>query len=704
MALLLLWIGLAGYWVLPWVLPLPHPLGQSVKPGLDFRDRSGVPLRKVLAGGARVEAALALENIPRDLIEATVCAEDKRFRSHGGIDFLALARAARDWVVTGEARSGASTITQQLVKITSPRRPRTPRFKLIEMLTARKLEMLWSKDQILGEYLNRLDYGNLLVGCNAASRGYFAKPPADLTLAECAFLAGIPQAPTRLDPYRHRREATKRQRWIIAKMVKEDRTGARDAARAFLEPLRLKSAYHVFEAPHAIDLILGQGLAERPHPGAERGARLIRTTIDLGLQREVEAILETGLGEIAARNVCQGAVVVIENGSGEVLALAGSRDYFSPEGGQINGAWSPRSPGSALKPFTYLLAMERGGSPATIVDDLPVIYPGRGGAYRPVNYDKRFYGPMTYRAALANSLNVSAIKVLERIGGPEPLHRTLVNCGLSTLRHPSEYYGLGLTLGNAEVRLLELANAYACLARLGIYRPWRLLKQDRSVNDAGVRLFDGDASYLLADMLSDKLARSPAFGAHSVLNLPFRVACKTGTSTDFRDNWTLGYTPEFTVGVWVGNFDNTPMRGVSGVTGAGPVFNRVFTSLQRRRSSSWYPQPGAIVSAEIDIRNGKRWNGEIATRGRKSVVSIARRRELFRAANLPPLARAQDYDSAGRALLPGIYAGWLAGDDNWLGDHALTREGSHPKRSAVILSPEPGSTIYLDPDLPDRGG
>lgn len=792
-ALFLIALWTSGYWVLPWLMPVPAQLRQPPTPGLDFRDRNGLPLRKTLAGGSRIEAPLRFGDMPSHLVRATVCAEDKRFWSHGGIDFLALARAGRDAACEGRIVSGASTITQQLVKISSPRRARSPKSKLIEMLTARKLEMMWSKERILSEYLNRLDYGNLLVGCAAASRGYFDKPPSDLTLAECAFLAGIPQAPTRLNPRFSRERTTSRQHWILKKMYREGSIDESAVSRAILQPLRLSSAYHVFEAPHAIDLLLKLGCGDFPG-GSGAAPHLCRTTIDLELQREVDAILKAALDGMSEQHARHGAVVVIDNATGDVISLAGSGDYFSEASGQLNGAWVPRSPGSALKPFTYLLALEKGDSPATLVHDLPVEYPGDSGVYRPVNYDRRYYGPMTYRVALANSLNVSAVKVLERIGGPAPLHEALRACGIDTLREAPRHYGLGLTLGNAEVRLLELTNAYACLARLGIHKPWRLLlnqrqgraeaslpsrsdqpRPDTSPAPAASRhpssflpppssllprpsfhaplstppalqhskinnqqspianpspletpLFSPSASYLLADILSDPLARCRAFGTHSVLDLPFRVACKTGTSTDFRDNWTLGYTPEYTVGVWIGNFTNEPMHGVSGVTGAAPVFREIFTMLHRRFGMSWFPRPADIVEAAIDIRNGKQWreeeeDGDGGTSGRlrPALVSLAKRTEIFRAGNLPPVALPGDYDAAGRARFPENYASWLRSEDNWLGARAAFcgevavagTPASHAPRPAPpasslppeIVFPVPGSTFYLDPDLPGSG-
>ncbi|MCB1079550.1 MAG: transglycosylase domain-containing protein, partial [Verrucomicrobiae bacterium] len=463
------------------------------------------------------------------------------------------------------------------VKISSPPRSRNLRTKLVEMMTARKLEMSWDKDAILTAYLNRLPYGNQLTGCRAAARGYFGKPLGDLSVAESAFLAGLPNKPTRFNPYRNFDGARERQQYILGRLREEQWISDAQCSAAKTEALRLTESGPVgeFEAPHFIELVR---MAEED--GGELSAR---TTLDLELQHFVEGEIEIQLRAldqlIGGRLSTQAGVVVIENATGEVLALAGSRDFFGSPGGQINGAWTPRSPGSALKPFTYLLALEQGKTAATVLPDVPVEFPTPTGAYRPVNYDRRFRGPVTVRRALANSLNVPAVRMLDAIGGPERLHSTLTKqLGFTGLDPDPNRYGLGLTLGTAEVRLIELTNAYACLARLGEYRPYRLTQQGRIADST---LFDRDACWLIADILSDNLARAEAFGLNSPLRFPFRVAAKTGTSTDYRDNWTVGFTPEYTVGVWVGHFGNTPLQDVSGVSGAGPIFHAVMTELHR---------------------------------------------------------------------------------------------------------------------------
>ena len=409
-----------------------------------------------------------------------------------------------------------------------------------------------------------------------------------------------------------------------------------------------------------------------------------RTTLDLELNHQVESSLNDQLARIADKHATSGAVVVIENATGQVLALAGSGDYFRPGAGQINGAWVARSPGSAIKAFTYALALERGANPCTVVADVPTEFATPTGNYAPNNYNHRFYGPVSLRFALGNSLNVAAIRVLGLAGGPEALHRCLRELGLTTLDHSAEYFGLGLTLGNAEVRLLELTNAFATLARGGKYQPYRLLLREGHATPAR-RVFDARAAFLVADMLSDNGARAASFGLESYLRFDFPVACKTGTSSDYRDNWAIGFTPEFTVGVWVGNPDNSPMRGITGVTGAAPILHDVFTYLHDQRGTSWFKRPEGI--AEFSVQP---FTGREMPRNRAGAL-------LEKCMWTPEAERAGDYDEAGRVVLPRDYAAWLESSQNGLGNLVVCEKSA---ARLHIIAPAPGSVFFLDPDLP----
>ncbi len=664
--------------------PFPAALETAPPPSTEFVDRNGQPLRMLLAEERRYAQRCTLTQVSPSLVTATIAAEDRRFFTHHGVDPLAAARALWQYARGRPPASGASTITMQLVKLAQPG-PRTVLRKLAQTWLALRVERSWSKERILTEYLNRLDYGNLQVGIASASRFYFGKPAIDLSSAESAFLAGLPKAPTRLNPHEHFAAAEARAQWIERRVavLNPNPTPALTPNPSGTTPLRLRPPTHDFAAPHFVDLLL----ARRDIVPLEGGE--IRTTLDLALNRFAERAILENLRELTGKNATAGAAVVLDNATGDVLALAGAATESSAA--DVNTAWMIRSPGSAMKPFTYLLALQKGCHPGTIVPDVPTDFPTSTGSYRPNNYNHRFYGPVSLRFALGNSLNVGAIRALELAGGPEALQRAMLRAGITTLDQPADYYGLGLTLGNGEVRLLELANAYATLARLGEYWPFRLLLRDTASPPRAQRIFDADAAYLLADMLSDNTARASSFGLSSYLRFDFPVACKTGTSSDYRDNWCLGYTPEFTVAVWVGNPDGRPMQGITGVTGAAPVMHELIEHLHQTRGTSWYASPPPSVHTyTLDPLTGH----QVAENHPGAV------REKCLAP--PPLATASDYEEAGRVLLPPVYSAWLSSSQNALGSLASSSSSSSssPLPPLEILEPPAGSLFYLDPDLP----
>ncbi len=659
--------------------PLPAALFQASPSSLELTDRHGAPLREVRAGG-HFSRETPLAEIPMNLVHAMLAAEDKRFLEHRGVDWLATARALTGNLRRGRVSSGASTITQQLVKLAQPRR-RNWRTKVMEALAALRLEQIWTKDQILTAYLNRLDFGNLNVGVAAAVECYFGKPLADLTDAEAAFLAGLPKNPTRLNPYRGLPAASRRQQVVLQRMRADGWLSSDAAARAGAETLRLQPPGRVYRAPHFTDLVL----RELP---VKTGR--VRTTLDAELQQSVEHIVRDRLAPLHAQNVKQAAAVVLDNSTGDILAMVGSESYFAAAAGQVNGALARRSPGSALKPFTYLLAFERGVTPADVAADVPAAFVTPTGVYQPEDFTQRCLGPVRYRLALANSLNIPAVRVLASLGGAAPLRDRLTEWGITTLDRPADQYGLGLTIGNAEVRLLDLANAYASLARLGVYRPYRLSLSPELHSAAPTRFAEpisAGAAWQIADVLSDNEARVHSFGRDSALHFDFPVACKTGTSTDFRDNWAMGYTPEFTVGVWAGNFDGSSMRRVSGVTGAAPILHDIFVQLHGRFGTSWYPRPTELVQREVHPLTGK-----LLTATRADAV-----KEWFLPEHLPAMESPRDYDDEGRVILGPEYQQWLAGAQNTLGGQVAVMARVAALR---VVAPAPGTTFVVDPDVP----
>jgi penicillin-binding protein 1C len=673
----LLWLGVK-------LVPLPPSLLRPVTPSLELTDRHGTPLREAPVE-ERFARVVSLRDVPPHLIHAVLAAEDKRFFGHGGIDVLALGRAVVGNVCHGRVTSGASTITQQLVKIADPR-PRTMITKVIEAARALRLEQLWTKEQILEAYVNRIDFGNLNVGIAAAADYYFGKPLADLSGAEAAFLAGLPKNPTRLNPHACFARAKHRQETVLRRMEINQWLTADTRKLAVNEKLRLRARQRIFRAPHFVDL----ALREVPVGSASS----LATTLDLDLNRFVEDAVRAQLAKLRSKEVRDSAVVVLDNRTGDVLALVGSGSYFAPGTGQVNGAVARRSAGSTFKPFTYLLALEQGATPATIVADVPAIFDTATGSYRPENYSQRCAGPVRFRLALANSLNIPAVRVLSSLGGAEPLQKRLQAWGLTTLEQPAENYGLGLTIGNAEARLMELTNAYATLARMGEWKPVRLWLAPTAVQMRPT-LFSSqrpmkktrDAAWLIADMLSDNSARTVSFGSHSALRFDYPVACKTGTSTDFRDNWAVGYSPEFTVGVWVGNFNGAPMREVSGVTGAAPILHAVFDQLHTRFGTTWFATPENVIERLVDPLTGK-----LVAANRPNAV-----REKFLRMQLPLEESTEDYDATGRVRLGAEYRAWSESAENML----TARVSCASEEGTLQLdAPRPGTTFLIDPDLP----
>lgn len=660
--------------MLPFAVSLPSGLKEIPLASPVLLDRHGTPIQHLTLPDSSRSAPIIADDVPADLIACTLAAEDKRFYGHGGIDPLATLRAGRDWFAKRRIVSGASTITQQLIKITSPPASRSPFTKIYEALAARRLEMTWSKRQILTAYLNHLDYGNLRIGSAEAARFYFQKPLNDLSLAECALLAGLPQSPSRLNPIRHPERAIVRRNTVLDRLAASGNQSPARISAALAEPLTLRPLAESKPAPW---------LAQISNHKSQ-----IQTTLDLPLQRDLEAIVHEEAAKLKEANLRHAAVVIIHNSTGEILALVSSADWDDPRGGQINGALTPRSPGSTLKPFTYLLAMERRHHiPSSMLADIPTPFRTEQGLDLPENYDRTYRGPVTLRTALACSLNVPALRELNSLGGPRPLHELLVNLGITTLGSDPERHGLGLTLGNAPVKLLELTNAYATLARQGRHSPPILFP---SKFDGARSIFDVRTAYLIADILSDSEARAPSFQPGGPLDLPFRCAVKTGTSSDFHDNWCLGFTPEFTVGVWAGNFEQQPMKSLSGIAGAGPIFNRAMIRVHRDSPPTWFARPPGLVEITIDPRNGK-----LVPADGPNV-----RRDLAPADQIPPAAMPTEYDASGKALLDPSFAAWFASRHNSRRADLALDSRQAPSEPLRIISPADNATFLLDPEIP----
>ena len=535
--------------------------------------RGGEPLRESLSAEGQRSRRIDPDHLPDALLRATLAAEDARFFHHPGIDPLAVVRALWHDLRAGRMIEGGSTLTQQTVKVLT-HRDRSAMGKLREAVLSLRVEHRLSKREIVALYLSVAPYGNQFQGAEAASRAYFDTSAENLTPAQAALVAGLPQRPTALDPYRHLEAARRRQKWVLERMRALGLLSAEDYETARHERLRIVRTEHAFLAPHFVE----QVLARVPGPPPRR----IETTLDAALQREVAGIVDRHRARLIRHGAYNVAVAVLDNRTSEWRAWEGSGDYLDQDhGGAIDGVVTPRQPGSALKPFTYALAFEQGYTPASVLPDLPAHFPtaAQGILYSPRNYDGVFRGPLRARAALAGSENVPAVWLLSRTGVPDLL-RVLRRVGLTTLEKTPDYYGYALTMGDAEVRLDELVAAYSAIARGGI---WRRPTSVRRVAPASEeRVLSPRAAFWLADVLSDDAARAYIFGSGGSLDFPFPVAAKTGTSQAYHDNWTLGFTRDVTVGVWVGNFDRTPLQNSSGVTGAAPIFHDVMLAAQAR--------------------------------------------------------------------------------------------------------------------------
>ncbi len=567
---------------------------------LAFVDRNGLPLGTILGRDDRHTIAVPLDRVAAAFLDATLATEDRRFTAHGALDPLTALRAALAALRTHRLPSGASTISMQLARQLVPIGSGLGG-KLTEFVLAQRLENGLSKAQILQAYVNRAPMGSNIYGVEAAARTYFGIDAAQLDLAQAALLAGLPNDPVGLDPYAHPGAARARQRLVLARMRQAGFIDEERERRAAAEHLAFaKPQSGILAAAHLLFF-----LAPRVAPERE----LVRTTVDRGLQRFVETQLRDVVGSLAASDVRHAAAVVVDNRTGHVLAYAGSPDYFADaNAGRNDGVQALRQPGSTLKPFLYELALERRDvRPTTILADVPVAYAIPGARlYRPSDYAERFAGPVRPRIALADSLNVPAVRVLERVGVDAFLAR-LHDLGFTRLTKPAAYYGLGLTLGGGEVCLYELTRAYATLARGGA--PTALVTTlDGSVPpDAARGASPGEPAWAwVTDVLADPAARSAAFGTNSILTLPFPAAVKTGTSSDFRDTWTAGFTRDYTVAVWVGNFDGRPMRGISGVTGAAPLWSRIMLRLYADHDAAAFDAPAGYRRLPICALSGTR--------------------------------------------------------------------------------------------------
>lgn len=625
--ILIISVVLLGIFLLIWTNPALSGSG-TVK----IFDRNRILLYEQ-AGAVGSNLPVAYGDLPKYLIDAVVASEDRTFLTNPGVDVLAVITAIWQDIRAGRVVRGASTITQQVARMSVLRQQgRTDRSvvrKIREMLVALRLSASHPKKDILSLYLNSIYFGRMAYGIGAASQAYFGKHPSRLTLSESAYLAGLLSNPeTSGSDFA---AGKKRQAYVLTRMAEDGYISREKAAAAGKKPLEFSGSSDTIKASHFVAYILDQ--VKSLKIPVDKGLN-ITTTLEYPMTRLTEDMARFRIRSISGEHdISNAAVVVLENETGKILVMAGGIDYYdATHSGQVNMATALRQPGSALKPVTYAAAFMQGYTPATVLYDVKKVFTTKKGeGYAPNNYDGTFHGPVPIRVALASSLNMPAVDVLSKIGLPAVL-KLAGNMGITTLTDTGRY-DLSLTLGGGEVTLTDLTTAYATLARGGKFIPTYSI--ETITDDAGHELYrhkhqqpvqvlgpnGKQAAYLISNILSDPKARALSFGEKNPLVLTRPAAVKTGTTTDWHDNWTVGYTPSYTAGVWAGNNDNHPMRNISGITGAAPVWNQTMEEWLKDKPRETFVLPDGIVTADICTLSGKLDDGLCPERATEIFIS-----------------------------------------------------------------------------------
>jgi 1A family penicillin-binding protein len=607
------------YVYIAYFLPLPDVFSDiGNKPTTKIYDRNGILLYEILQPKSGKISLISLSQIPKSFINATLAAEDINFYSHPGVDIFAIARALFFNIREQRIVSGGSTITQQLVRNILGSKPnRDFGDKFLEAVYSIRLSNLYSKNQILELYINRIYYGNLAYGVQSAALNYFGKNIFDLDLAESALIAGLPQSPSAYNPYVNFDQSKKRQKYVLDQMVKYGFITKEEADVANTEPIKLRPNKIKIKAPHFVHYVIAQLEDQFGEGMVTNGGLSVITTLDYNLQQKAENTISRHVNLLKNNNVTNGALVALDVKTGQIMAWVGSKDYFDQEiDGAVDMVTALRQPGSSIKPLTYLAAFEKGYTPATVIFDIPSQFNTESGPYSPKNYDLQYHGPVRARTALASSFNIPAVKVLDYVGVPNFIS-FLKKMGIDTLDAPPSFYGLALTLGGGEVRPIDMAQAFNVIANYGTKRNVSALLEVK--NSDGKDIYNwtlpegnyvlgpnGKAhAYQIIDIIKDPLARIPGFGEDSVLEISRPAAVKTGTTRNFKDNWTIGFTPQLLTAVWVGNADASSMQNVSGVDGAAPIWADFMESALQFLPKENFQVPNNLVEKEICALSGK---------------------------------------------------------------------------------------------------
>jgi len=739
------WLALTGFviflgillytfWDLPSINFLPNTY---TRPSVRITDRNGQLLYDVIQQESGRNTVLSIENIPQCLKDATIAVEDKNFYTNPGIDLTGIARALWINLRGGETVAGGSTITQQVARnlllSEKERTERSLRRKLREAILAWQMTRQLSKDEILALYLNQMNYGGMAYGVEAAAQTYFDKTASELLLPECALIAGLPQSPGAYNPFTNPNLAKERQGVVLGLMERNGFITHNERVSAESTPLSFNPAPYPLEAPHfiwlikdQIDRLILQGILD------PKKSLVVRTTLDLEVQHLAESVLKRRIAEFKAEeggishNVNNAALVILNPKNGEILALVGSADFFDESiHGALNMAITPRQTGSAFKPFIYALGLDpsrpNAWTAATPIIDVSTTFTIRDGTpYTPINYDEREHGLVSVRQSLGSSLNIPAVKTLQKVGIEDTLDLAK-RLGITSLER-ADLYDLSLALGGGQVSLLELSTAYATLANNGYYTEHTSLLD---IHDADgellytadknppLQILDPRLAWLISDILSDDSARSIGFGAESTLKLDRTAAVKTGTTTNFHDNWTIGYTPDLLVGVWVGNSGYEAMHNVTGLTGAAPIWHEVMRGLLQGRPDHPFAQPNGLTQVEVcdisgllpsplcphthtewfiagtepvqtDTTYQQIWIDTLTNSLADDLTPIERRKPVT-VLNIPTEAKAWAHEQ-GLPLL----------SDYSLDSGSLQPSNENP---LILLSPHPNTTYRIDPNF-----
>ena len=678
---------------------------------IDIYDRNNILLSRLYPkqGGKYIEAEY--DHFPKNLIEATISAEDKNFFTHNGVDFYALIRAFYSNLRAGKTVSGGSTITQQLAKMLNGNKERSYKNKFKEAVYALRLEKHLSKEDIITLYLNKIFFGNNSYGVASASQTYFKKDISSINLSEAIILASIIKSGTKFNPYKKAENLNFRRQYVAKRMNENGFLSDDDYLALNSENTKIyKVNKNIFNSPH-FSMYINKNIKNMNMKEIIK----VNTTLDYKLEKEVFKIIKNTTSHLTKYNVKNISCVVLDAKTSEILTMIGSFDYYDAEdNGAINGATALRQPGSTLKPFLYAYIFDKGETPASVIGDVKTYINSPGGYYIPDNFDKKFRGPVTVRDALANSLNVPAVRWLYNYRISE-FQNILLKSGLSSIDKSPDYYGYSIALGSAEVRLIDLASAYSIFTQKGYFLDNSSIKSIEKSDGEIIALakkkkrkvISEESAYQINNILSDKRARLQGFPSMRGVVYPFSIAIKTGTSKGYRDAWGVGYTKDYIVAIWLGDFKGDEMMGVTGGSGVVPIIYDIFSLLNKSQKETDWQKPKTIISRDICIISGK-LKSEFCNETREEIFNMKNVIDDY--CNIHRLYIKTNIDNTVEEKvfmkLPKEYDLWAAErqiempDNNWTDTTFLNNQTMSKNTRLLMIEPKNGEIYKIDKDMP----